>query len=88
MKTDCFYIWSGYPVTIEELLKDNMVKIKHIQLSCRDKERFEVVHQDHLTEMTEKLAVTNINKLCKLRDQAAGKYNLVIHAYENCLRYM
>lgn len=86
MKTDCFYVCNGFPVTIDQLMGDDMVKI--IQLSCDDKEKFDIVPQSTLTELTEELAVGSVNKLCKLRDQAAAKYNVVIHAYEECLRYM
>ena len=86
MKTDCFYVYAGRPVAIEKLLDGDMAEIRHIQ---RDLDNLtEVVPCSHLTELTQKMAVTNINKLCELRDQQAGKYNMVIHAYEECMRYM
>jgi hypothetical protein len=86
MKTDCFYVYNGFPVAITKVLSDGMAEIRYIER--RTQEKIETVPADKLKELTEELAVSSINKLCKLRDRAAGKYNVVIHAYEECLEYM
>jgi len=86
MKTDCFHVYSGFPVAIVKLLPDNKAEVRHIYRSVPEK--IEIVACDDLIELTQQLAVSYINKLCKLRDQAASKYNVVIRAYEECMGYM
>ncbi len=85
VKTDCFYLFDGRPVTIEKILPFDgrrRVEIKHVQRTLKGKH--EEVDFDCLEELTDKLANETIAKY----NRTIRECNVRIHAFNECLRYM